>query len=532
MKLIKYIFVLCLVSTALISCRKDLGNYEYHEINDLKVSGIEEEYIITAGQNLNLKPVLDFSKDPSFSANNYTFEWISFNLAAILTEQRKSLYKNQNFDIPFPLGIGSYTLFYVVTEKSTGISWNKSFKVKVNGIYKGGWGVLSEVNSQSRLDYFEYDHATGTYPKEYRDFTSLFSDASTGKGLTLPGKPKYLAGWSNRTAATGTAFKYFLYVGTDKITEKLNLTDGFIWKEDYAFRFESAGSSALNTVDYIKPVGSGSAYSYLNGDVFYRYDSFQYLFGTPINKLTNSSYFQVSSHTAVSRYSTVNTVILMYDITNKRFVRNVNSALTSVTPLAYTAGTSAFDPNNVGMDLVWMDQTLAYGGRAYAVLKDANSKYYLARMNNAAAFLAYAWDDISSLPEINKATCFAVDQQYGYLFYSVDGKLYQYDVDSKQTKLMKDLGTERITVLKYNLGNAVSLTIATNPTYATTYGKRFISVITDLIVGTYDPSNPNSSGKVKIYQVPQFNADLITEFEFGGFGKVADVAAAETPLGW
>jgi len=532
MKLIKYIFVLCLLSTSLISCRKDLGNYDYSEINNLKLSGIVDEYVIPSGFNLELKPVLDFSKDPGFSADNYKFEWVSFNLSAIQSEQRKTLHEGQNFDIPFPLGIGSYTLFYIVTEKSTGISWRKSFKVVVNGLYKGGWAVLSEVNSQSRLDYFEYNHATGTYPKEYRAFNSLFSDASTGKVMSLPGKPKYIAGWSNRTTATGNSFKYFLYVGTDQITEKLNLTDGFIWKENYAFRFESAGATALNTVDYIKPVSSGVGYSYSNGDVFFRYDTFQYLFGTPINKLSNSSYFTVSPHTAVFRNSTANYVMLMYDTTNKRFVRNVGGALTSVTPLAYTAGTSAFDPNNVGMDLIWMDQTLAYGGRAYAVLKDGTSKYYLARMNNAAAFLAYAWDDISALPEIAKATYFAVDQQYGYLFYGVEGKLYQYDVDSRQTKLMKDFGTEKITLLKYNTGNNVSLTVATNPANAATYGKRFIPVITDLICGTYDPANPNASGKVKIYKVPQFNADLVTDFEFGGFGKVVDVAAAESPLGW
>lgn len=532
MKFINYILVLCLFSTSLSSCKKDLGNYSYNEINDLNLSGIVDEYVIPAGFNLNLKPVLDFSKDPDFSADDYTFEWVSFNLSAILTEQRKTLHKGQNFDIPFPLGIGTYTLFYVVTEKSTGISWRKSFKVVVNGIYKGGWAVLSEVDNQARLDYFEYDHPTGTYPKEYRAFNNLFSDAGTGKVMTIPGKPKYVAGWSNRTTATGTSFKYFLYVGTDQITEKLNLTDGFIWKENYAFRFESAGSTALNTVEYIKPVSGGLGYSYLNGDVFLKYDTFQYLFGTPINKLSNSAYFTVSPHTAVFRNSTANSIILMYDTTNKRFVRNVGGALTSVTPLAYIPGTSAFDPNNVGMDLVWMDQTLAYGGRAYAVLKDGANKYHLARMNNAASFLAYAWEDVSALPEIGRATCFAVDQQYGYLFYAVEGKLYQYDVDSKQTKIMKDFGAERITLLKYNTGNAVSLTVATNPLYETTYGKRFISVITDLICGTYDPASPNTSGKVKIYKVPQFNADLITDFEFNGFGKVVDICAAETPLGW
>lgn len=533
-KHIEKIVMVCFIGLLFSACRKDYGNYEYKEINDLAVTGIQDEYEIIAGQNINIVPVLEFSKDPNFSADKYTFEWISFNLAAAQSEQRKSLHTQKDFVAQFPLGIGTYTLFYVVKEKSTGISWQKEFKVKVVGSYKGGWGVLSEVNGNSRLDYFEYNHSTVSYPKAFRDFTSLFADQASGKVLTISGKPKFLTGWFNRTTATGTANKYLYYIGTENATEKLNLSDGFIWSEKYAFKFESAGSQALPLVHNIWPAGTAQGYAYLDGDVFIAYSTYQYTFGTPINRLAgNTSIFKVSPFTAVSLNYTSNPTILMYDITNKRFVRNTSGNAVSTSPLAYTAGVSAFDPNNVGMDLIWMGQTFAYAGRAYAVLKDSGTnKYYLARMNNASAFSAYAMDEITALPEIANATQFAVDQQYGYLHYSVGGKLYQYDVDSKNTKIMKDYGSDVISLLKYNQGTAVSYTTAVAPAGAATFGKRFIAVTTGLICATYNPANPNTSGKVEIFNVPQFNANFTLYNTFDGFGKVADVTAAEFPYGW
>lgn len=526
---ILFVFLIGLLFT---SCRKDLGNYEYVDINSLQIKGINATYNLATAENPNITPELTFSKDPGYDVGNYTFEWISINENAASNEQRRLIHTKPNLDIPFPLGVGTYAIFYKVTEKATGVSWQKKFTIKVNGAYKGGWAVLSEINSNSRLDYFEYDHATGTYPKVYRDFTNQFADPVSGVPLQIPGKPKFLTGWTTRTSATGNGNKYFLYIGTENNVSKINVSDGFNWKEQYAFKFETAGAMALDYVDYIIPNLTGEAYAYRDGDVFYANTTYQYAFGTPINRLSNNAYFKVSKWQARSSYSQIASVLLMYDITNKRFVRNSGGATNSVSPLPYTAGTSAFDPNNVGMDLVWMGQTYAFGGRAYAVLKNGSNKYYLARMNNAAAFAVYAMDEISNCPDIAQAEQFAVDQQYGYLHYSVGGKVYQYDVDSKATKLMKDYGNLKVTLLKYNMGIYVRFPDAVNPVYATTYGKRFLPILSNLICATYDPAAPGTSGKVEMFEVPQFNGAFKTFSTYDGFGKVADVTSVEAPLGW
>ncbi|MGJ1420275.1 PKD-like family lipoprotein [Sphingobacterium spiritivorum] len=526
----RYIIILFVLS-AFVSCKKDLGNYDYKEINDLTIEGIDSDYRITVGQNIKIEPKLTFTQDPDFKEEDYSYEWISFNLALPQNEQRKLVAETRILNMPFPFGIGNYSLFYKVTEKSSGISWQKTFSLKVEGSFKGGWAFLSEVNNQSQLDFFEYNYETNSYPKEFRNFNLLFSDSETGKTLTLSGKPKFLHSWANRIPATGNPTKYFLYIGTEDATEKLNLTDGFIYSERYAFKYETGGGTALNKVDQILSCGGGSGFAMSNGDAFLRYATYQYSFGTPINRLSDNSYFKVAPFMAINRNATINTAMLMYDVTNKRFVRNSNASLTSTSPLPYNAASAAFDPNNVGKELIWMGQTLAYGGRAYAVLKD-NSGYYLARMNNAASFNATYWDDISALPELSKATIFAVDQQYGYLQYAVGGKLYQYDVDTKETKIQQDYGNRIITMLKYDQTTYVSPTTVNHPTLQNTYGRRFKAVLYGLIVATYDPNTPATSGKVEIYDIPQFNASYNRFYSFEGFGKVADVCSLDAPLGW
>lgn len=528
MKIVYKIFFLFMIVLSTVSCTKDLGNYSYVEINEVQIKNINDKYQILSGSELYINPKLTFSKDADYSADDYTFEWVSYSKEAT-QEDRKIINSEQNFAKQFPLGIGEYRIFYVVKEKSTGVTWQKEFKVEVTGSFNGGWAILHEVDAQAKLDYLEYSHSTKNYPKHFTDFNLLCNDPKTSKALALKGRPKFLTAWSNVIPATGFSQKYFLYIGTDKEVQKINMTDGAIWEDKYAFEFESGG---LKNVDNIIPNSGQVAYATYDGNVYYRFGIFQLIFSTPINVLPNGKHINVAPHVAVYRNSGI-PCALMYDIDAKRFIRHINYfGYISTNELPYNAAISAFNPNNVGKDLLWMGQTNAYNGKAYAVMKD-DSRYYLARMdNNTNAFTASNWDDISLLPEIAKASHFEVDQQYGYLIYAVGGKLYQYDVDTKNAKLMKDFGEQQITLLKYNKGVAVDAFSALNPDLETTFGARFKSVLYDLICATYSLSSPKSSGKVTLFQVPQFNGALQESHSFSGFGKVVDVTSVELPLGW
>jgi len=528
LRYLKYsIYVLC--ALVMIACTKDKGNYDYQDINSVEINGIEDHYLIEFGSTPNISPTLEFSKDPNFNEENYSFEWISFNQGEVhLSTARKLLHTGKDFDIPLALSLGKDTLYYRVKEKSTGILWTRKFEIEVTGSIKGGWAVLSEVDNNSQLDYFEYDLETNSHPKEYRDFASYFIDSETGAQLTLEGKPKFIEGWVNTTAATGTN-RYLLYVGTDKKTEKINVTAGFQWSERFNFSFETLNNMELPRLDRIYPIAASQGYGMYNGVLHKRVNVSNINFGNPAN-LLNGELVELAPFIAVNRMQITGNVALVYDKKNKRFLRctATNTALTG--SLSMTG--AAFNPNNVGMDLVWMGSTNINNGSAYAVLTK-DGKFHLARMtNNITTFEARYLDDISSLPGIAQAKHFEVDQIYGYLQYAVGGKLYQYDVDTKETKLMKDFGNREITMLKHNKGNYVSYTTAINPAQADKAGRRFLPVIKAIIVATYDPTNPKTSGQVDFFEAPQFNMEYTTYYSFSGLGKVQDVACIEFPTGY
>ncbi|MBL1409486.1 PKD-like family lipoprotein [Sphingobacterium faecale] len=508
------------------SCKKDLGNYEYTTIDSVFIADIEETYTTKAASTLQIHPKLLLASGKQINTDDYTYRWaaykIGMNLPPVIIGEENTL------DQKVTLDIGSYTIYYTIKEKESEISWTKKFKLQITSGYNGGWMILAEDNGKARIDFFEYDHATGTYPKAHRNFQENIRDAA-GNPIGLPGRPKFITTWNNQTEATGKQAKYLVYIGTDQRTEKINLTDGFVWSEQYAFKFETANPPLFETIDAIRPTGSSDGYVVKGNDVYIKNSMFQWNVGTPVNRLSDGKYIKVSP--LIATVEGFDMACLMYDMVNKRFIRNSDMSQISTSPLSYNANSSAFNPNDVGMDLVWMNQTVAFGGQAYAVLKKEN-KFFLARMTNNLTFAARFLDDITGIPDIAKATSFEVDPRYGYLQYVVGGKIYQYDPSEKKTTLMKDYGNRQISTFKYLRSTFINYSTVANVKNEKTYGKRFLPLTLGLVVATFDPTQPQASGKVDVWEAPQFNGAFKSLLSFDGFGKVADVTEAEAPLGW
>lgn len=514
------------------SCKKDLGNYSYTTIDSLLVSGIAEDYLLKPNEVFQVTPQVKQFSGKSFDSNQYTFEWAAYKQVPSSSNEQKIVLSDQpNFNQVLPLSVGKYHIYYTIREKDSNITWTTKFNIEISSSFNGGWMILSENGENSQLDFYEYNHATANYPKVYRNFQTIFSDSKSGKKLSLEGKPKFITTWSNDPAVTGTGMtKDFIYIGTDKNTEKINLTDNFIWTDQYAFKYETMRADLFQTVDAIYPVdASRNGYVVKDNDVYLKIAVMSLAIGTPINRLSDGSYFKASPY--IAAYSSFIPSCLIFDETNKRFVRNSSFSNICVTALPYDANNSPFNPNKVDMDLVWMNQTVALGGQAYAVLKNKN-KFLLARMDNNMGFSVRYLDEITSLPGIAEASRFEVDTRYGYLQYVVGSKIYQYDPSEKSVKLMKDYGNRQITVFKYLRDRTVSYSTVINVKNAATFGQRFLPLTTGLVVATYDPSTPAASGKVDVLEIPQFNAAYKTFYSFEGFGKVADATEAPRPYGW
>jgi hypothetical protein len=119
-------------------------------------------------------------------------------------------------------------------------------------------------------------------------------------------------------------------------------------------------------------------------------------------------------------------------------------------------------------------------------------------------------------PGFDQATKFAISPDRGYLFYSVGGKVYEYDLALKTAKLMLDKGADEITCLAFQ--RFFFRTLYTN----------YDEWCKLLSVGSFAASgSPATGGTLEHYYVPQVNGALELKNKWTGFGKITSIAYRE-----
>ncbi|WP_291907683.1 PKD-like family lipoprotein [Chitinophaga sp. CB10] len=511
---IKIVAFLAVSAIAILSgCRKDLGNYSYNEINNGSISGIDSAYSVRQGAQLKINPVLEFTMEKDTS--KYTYEWFSLDgLANPIIRRTMARTLNLDWTVSLPAKDNAYKVYFKVTEKSTGQSWNTYTMLKVSTNIADGWAILNEVNGAARLDYLNYLPATDSF-EYYKDILA------TQQSIVLKGKPVSVSFWYRRNAFTA-AYTKTLAVSTDNTTTLFNTTNNkFSDYTDisknvatynpppyYSLSFQTDGK-----VDYI-------AFMYDNlGNLSFENATSGYPFGNRINRTSDLAPFNISKWIATETQQVPN-YELMYDTDHKRFMehRGTNSYSTiAANTNAGQGGTPLFDPANMGMELMYMTYTQAIDGRIYAVFKDNSGAVYLARIKAAyTTFIPLSFDKISDYaPNIASATNFAVDPSEGYLFYTIGSKVYRYTPDRKTNVMVADYGDKTITVFKfqrvvYGLSNA----------RYKTYGSK-------LMVCSYDAASPAGSGKMDLYNVPNLDGNVTLYKSYTGFDKIVSVTYRE-----
>ncbi|WP_293310785.1 PKD-like family lipoprotein [Pedobacter sp. UBA5917] len=494
----------CLVMLFALGCSKDLGNYDYHEINEGSISNILPTYTSLRGVTLSIDPTLTFTQDNTNDTTKYSYKWSYIDYTVLpLTKKTIATSKNLNWTVSIAASNTAYEVWYEVTEKSTGLVARKSTKLTVTTNIADGWLVLNDIDGKARLDFFNYVN------NDFQYFNDVLASNST---LVLTGKPKMVYFCQRRDPFTSIIAKS-IFVGTDQGTSIINT------QANNFSTFSNFTNSMTNYVPapYYAEKVKAQASSYLlylldsKGQLFYENPTVGYAFGTRVNRLSTGQDINISPYFAEA-YKNISTYALMYDVDNKRFVEHKNYATASSVP----ATTSAlFNPGDMKMDLMYMDYTPAISGQAFAILKDAANKIFLARIVcNASTFSPQAFDEVL-VPEMVNATQFAIDPSEGYIMYLVGSKVYRYNPFDKTNAMVLDLGSRKVSLMKYQ-----RLVFSTATARYVEYSKK-------LIICTYDAASPSTSGTMDLYNVPNLNGALSPYKSFTGLGKIVDVTYRE-----
>ncbi|WP_113639189.1 PKD-like family lipoprotein [Nubsella zeaxanthinifaciens] len=501
---IYHLFLLMLCVFTVISCKKDIGNYDYVAINELQeINGLPAEVAAVYGKAIKVVPEVKFTLDPNFDESKYTFEWTYIGPNGLGGQKLFTLAKTKNLDLVMQVVAGTYQAFYAITDKGTGVKYSNKFTLKVVNEINEGWIMMNEANGKARVDMLSLNANNGF---------DLVIDllATTGSALKLEGKPVMTYTYSTGLLIGPDAISYGLYFGTDQGTTKVD-PNSFKWTKTMGLTYEMFGDVPQGFYADVIQQRSGNASYMIGKNNAYYYERTQNIYySAPINYINaEQKAFDVAPFIAGNHTSSTG-VTIFYDKTNRRFVRHSGTAATSTT-LPDPTGTQKLFSFSTGMDLVYMRWVSFNGGEVFAVLKDpANGKRYLARFNPANNAQSY-YAEITAT-DFTNAEFYAVSPEFGYIFYVVGSKLYQYDMVYKTTKLMVDFGSKKVSYLNF-------------------YEFKTTSKYKDgnkLMVGFYDATKSDGTeGSLNIYTVPSLNGELVLDKSYTGFGRIKSLTYRE-----
>lgn len=495
-KLISCIFILYIM---LASCLKDKGNYTYHAVNDpVVVKGVDTLYVVDViKQSFRIAPVITTPDGKPIDTSKYTYSW-QLNQGIGIASDYPSvgpLSTSPTLDIPKDSMIstitnveirnnlfGAYTAFFRVTDKATGLFKDTYFKIVFGSISAKGWLLLCDPeNGNTRL---------GMISAMYND--SLVPDilASVGSTFPITGQPRFIAidfqarfkANASRSPFIGTS-QHFAVLGSDTLEYKnprynlANYITGLPTPPD----FSSATFASNGYEHYLQ--NNGSLY-YIDESGARNFQACNYL---------NDVSFRASKF--VAPYSGG---AIVFNEDTRTFLRTPLQAYCLELPQGTLFNFSA------KQQLRYMQYVSTFnGGEVFAIL-DSTSKINLARFAEDGTQSYYR--EITA-PDIQGAGLFAVDNTFGFIFYCAGGKLYEYNMSSRQAKLIHDYGNNKVTVLKIFDDNLDG----------------FNNSFSNIVVCTYNEAD-KKSGTLDLYTMPKVDGTVSLVKSIPNTGKIVDVA--------
>lgn len=508
----RYRYLLCFVLTCLfISCFDDKGNYDYMDINEVKISGIDQSKYyeqIAFLDTLKLYPEIEGSLYGS-NEDKYQYEWKIIPLHADKDDEvDPSSYvvgKEKNLEYPIELAAGNYNCSFIVLDTESNIRWHQFFYLQVKTLTSEGWMVLCDKNGEARLDIiFNVNEQDDLIAHDlWKD-----SEFKTGKPYNLIFT--YCVNGSGR-----------LFI-CENGTYNLDVTDLHVGEENslrWVFgtspeRVDVRGSGLSQFYDkmryWVVVDKDGDVYSNNTADV-------GSVFGYPINMIDGKTEFEAAPFVGVTYAQYYGASILLYDNTHKQFLElRDGSVYPSV--MKFIGENKLFNAQT-GRDMVHLESTKT--GYNYAILRDPQSqKYYFYGMimnekgkNSQEYHGEIIGDGLENVQQ------FACHHMHPYVFYVSNNKVYQFDMAHPRNKAKEVLSFpgETIRLIKFNPFVAWA-------GYQNWERARGFNLV---VATNVDGEDEDHCGVVRMYDVPELLGDLVKIKEYTGFGRIVDVAYRE-----
>jgi len=511
MKIYHYTLVL-LALLCLGSCSKDKGNYDYIDINELKISGVNPTYTLLRNiDTLRIKPVIAATMDES-DPLRYDYLWVlraTINLVTVTD----TIGRERNLEFPVLLEPVPYDLFYRVRDKKTGVEWSANSKLTIGTPYSRGLLLMGEdeqgyaeaemLSMLSDTIHLKHILSESGLPRlrEPLSFLHTGGDAIYSKVWAFSGSGSYYLDRITMKATTGNTFSKLLYTSENidpttlqpiAVAPQIRLATGQVGSTLYRAMLTKSGDIF-------------TTFLIINGGDFYN---------NPVNRVSVQGERLPAAPYLL--YSTLNmSSFVWYDLKNERFMNYTSFGLSTPSVALTDAAGSKFSWNQAptGRHLVYAENTRntdggSTNGNSFAIMKDGANIHYVYKFY-ASGTVPATRDAYTILPkaiDFDKADFYAFSSNRSVIFYSVGNNLYAYDYNPGNEKFyqLTVTGGDQITMLKFD----IQIDPIANSLYVGTYNSATKGTLRRFTVGT----NPNV---VELIQAPNGEwTDLIKVKDF------------------
>lgn len=429
------------------SCYDDKGNYNYVDIGDLTITGIESDrwYELFAFSDTLYIPVEIRSTRYVNGEMPYKYEWklegANDKTHSGDTVLDYTLSREKDLHIVPMMNAGEYFGFFIVTDTILGLREKIDFFVRLRTSTSEGWMILCEQDGKARLDWIS--NISETEDRIYRD---LWGDLDVDLGKPF-----------------GISFSYFM-----------SYTNRYVFVENGVFNLdkEDAHVGEDNNIRWLfgdqpdRLQGAANLIAFRNSDrdLLITREKELYVKGLfdpsaiyeyPVNRTAEGERYDVAPFFGYAYGGTSQVFgasIILYDETNRRFLEFPDDGSDFPHTMTFATGGELGFSAWTGRDILFMDWTT--DSHVFAVLQEPGTdELYVYGMRIEKTGNTRTHYSLLKRPNNDKITHFAIHTLHKYLFYSTDNsEIFRYDLSRPNDEAVKVLSFpgETITALKVN----------------------------------------------------------------------------------
>lgn len=436
--------VLCMIAAN--SCFKDLGNYDYTDINQAVIgdAGFEEEYNVRLNEDiLRIVPEISFTLDPE-GKGDYRYEWVAVG-QNFLRGQRFTIGTERDLDYPVRLAAETYILYLKVTDPATDMVFSKSVGLNVMSLYTKGW-LLAGEDSEGRgqIDMISF---SGT--------TLFLKNALTlQEGLQL--SPVNLV-WIDNDEYTS---EDRLYAATASGTYKFDresFTGSPYTDLKYSFALAPDGSGIMTDCQKI----SDKRHVIIVDGRAYEVSSEGGMIGNTFSYTESGSEFEAAPQMICNHRQIDVRTFGFYNMTGRRF-GYISGMTVKNTVMPGDGENDLWSWNTAtefssGLDFVAAIESFFSNGQTTVVMQDPENgdrwMYCItAERSGSLSKGIRCKADMSIATDFDKAGNFIITTNHGYMLYSAGNRLYGYNFrkSPQECTLLKEFSAP-VTCMKADL---------------------------------------------------------------------------------